>query len=68
MAGASNEWVRAQILMGVSIWGGWIGLDRFYNGQIGLGIIKMFTLGGFFIWWLLDAIYYTKKAGEALRK
>ncbi|WP_051141969.1 TM2 domain-containing protein [Paucidesulfovibrio longus] len=33
---------------------GWTGLDRFYLGKIGTGILKMITLGGLFIWWLID--------------
>ena len=40
----------------ISILLGELGIDRFYLGYIGLGIIKLITLGGFGIWWILDII------------
>ncbi|MCR4908756.1 MAG: TM2 domain-containing protein [Lachnospiraceae bacterium] len=35
---------------------GYLGIDRFMRGQIGLGIVKLITLGGCGIWWLIDWI------------
>ena len=43
---------------------GFLGADRFYQGQIGWGVLKLITFGGICIWWLIDAAYYTYKAGE----
>lgn len=43
----------AQIL---SILLGELGIDRFYLGYTGLGILKLITGGGFGIWWLVDII------------
>ena len=34
---------------------GFLGLDRFYLGKIKTGILKLITLGGFGIWWCIDA-------------
>ena len=33
---------------------GMLGVDRFYVGDTGLGIIKLLTAGGCFIWYLVD--------------
>lgn len=35
---------------------GSLGIDRFYLGKIGTGILKLITLGGFGIWYLIDLI------------
>ncbi len=40
----------------LSIFLGTLGVDRFYLGYIGLGIVKLITAGGCGIWWLIDVI------------
>ena len=40
---------------------GSLGVDRFYLGDIALGILKYITLGGFGIWWLADIISAQKR-------
>lgn len=42
------------VAYGWNIWMGWLGIDRFYCGQILLGVLKLLTLGGFGIWVLID--------------
>ncbi len=52
-AGGSRNWMVAVLL---SIFVGTFGVDRFYLGYTGLGIVKLLTCGGFGIWWLIDLI------------
>ena len=40
----------------LSIFFGELGIDRFYLGYIGLGILKLITFGGFGIWYIIDII------------
>lgn len=39
-----------------SIFLGYVGADRFYRGDIKLGILKLITLGGLGVWYLVDLI------------
>jgi TM2 domain-containing membrane protein YozV len=56
--GKPVNWVLTLIM---SILFGSLGVDRFIMGHIGLGILKLVTLGGCGIWWLIDVILIATK-------
>jgi hypothetical protein len=50
-AESDKNWWTAFVL---SLLVGYFGVDRFYLGYIWSGILKLLTLGGFGVWWLID--------------
>ena len=45
-------------IMLIAIFLGW---DRFFLDDIGLGIVKIISCQGFFIWWLIDIFTATER-------
>jgi TM2 domain-containing membrane protein YozV len=70
VAPKGKDWMVTLLL---SIFVGGLGIDRFYLGYTGLGILKLLTAGGCGIWWLIDLILIvtgsmTDAQGNALVK
>ncbi len=52
------NWVLTLVM---SILFGALGVDRFIMGQVGLGVLKLITLGGCGVWALIDIILIATK-------
>lgn len=62
-----EEWAKQKNLLSspklllISIFLGWLGIDRFMTGQKYFGILKLHSFGGYGIWWLIDIVLIATK-------
>ena len=64
LALSSRNFKDPTVSLILSVLLGNLGVDRFYIGDIGAGVGKLLTLGGFGIWWIIDLFNITDKTKE----
>ena len=50
----SQDFKDPLMMLIVSLVGGILGIDRFVLNDTGLGVLKLLTCGGFYIWMIID--------------
>ena len=57
-------WQHQLTILIISFLAGYFGLDRFYRGQIGWGVLKLITCGGVGVWYLVDVAIAAYRFGK----
>ncbi|MCS6904278.1 MAG: TM2 domain-containing protein [Bacteroidia bacterium] len=58
------QYTNPQTILLISIFLGYLGIDRFMVNDYGLGLFKLLTCGGFGIGWIIDIFLIQNKAKE----
>ena len=64
VANSNPEAKSYMVALILSVFVGGLGIDRFYVGHVGLGVVKLLTMGGLGIWWVIDLILFATKSVE----
>ena len=60
----NSEYKKQLTILIISFLAGYLGLDRFYRGEVGLGVIKLITCGGLGVWYLVDLAIAAYRFGQ----
>lgn len=55
---SSDRRYNPVVALVLAVFLGYLGIDRFYSGHVVAGVIKLLTLGGFGIWWIIDIVLF----------
>ena len=61
---AKSEYQRQLTILIISFLAGYLGLDRFYQGEVALGVIKLITFGGLGVWYIIDLVIAAYRFGQ----
>ncbi len=61
---AKSEYQRQLTILIISFVAGYLGLDKFYKGDVTLGVLKLITIGGFGVWYIVDLAIEAYKFGQ----
>lgn len=60
----SQDFKDPTMMLIVSLLGGILGIDRFILNDTGMGVLKLLTCGGFYIWMIIDWFIIQDRAKE----
>ena len=63
-----GTWKNKWIALLLCVFLGWMGAHKYYEGKIGMGILYTFTLGLFFVGWIVDIIILAFKPNPYMAK
>ena len=61
---AKKDWQHQLTILIIAFLGGYFGLDRFYRRQIAWGVLKLITVGGAGVWYLVDVAIAAYRLGK----